>query len=171
MIDPHRARRPRDCGMRSSLRATYMLHLLALIDVQWRSMSSINVYMQVFYISTLITLPGSSPVGGAVYPPPLTSINAGERGFLTFWLPVVSSRFQSFPVAYVVKMSSKCRHKTGPKSQLHHPIHTNNLTTQTNKPRPVDAESTRRGQMQRENYFFRSPMNLLKPSLMCSPAS
>lgn len=65
MIDPHRARRPRDCGMRSSLRATYMLHLLALIDVQWRSMSSINVYTQVFYISTLITLPGSSPVGGA----------------------------------------------------------------------------------------------------------
>ena len=110
MIDPHRARRPRDCGMRSSLRATYMLHLLALIDVQWRSMSSINVYMQVFYISTLITLPGSSPVGGAVYLPPLTGINAGRRGFLSFWFPVVSSRFQPFPVAYVVKMSSKCRH-------------------------------------------------------------
>nr|DAR54567.1 MAG TPA: hypothetical protein [Caudoviricetes sp.] len=37
-----------------------------------------------------------------MYPPPLTSINAGERGFLTFWLPVVSSRFQWL-------MSSKCR--------------------------------------------------------------
>lgn len=84
MIDPHRARRPRDCGMRSSLRATYMLHLLALIDVQWRSMSSINVYMQVFYISTLITLPGSSPVGGANNLPPSTSKNTGGRGFLRF---------------------------------------------------------------------------------------
>lgn len=125
MIDPHRARRPRDCGMRSSLRATYMLHLLALIDVQWRSMSSINVYTQVFYISTLITLPGSSPVGGAVYPPPLTGINAGERGYLIFWLPVVSSRFQPFPVAYVVKMSSRFRPKIRRQNHLHQqlPLH------------------------------------------------
>ena len=79
MIDPHRARRPRDCGMRSSLRATYMLHLLALIDVQWRSMSSINVYMQVFYTSTLITLPGSSPVGGAKFP-----LSNTKRDYLRF---------------------------------------------------------------------------------------